>query len=51
MDKAFMEKCDELIVLELEGWQESAGVQREIDFFRQKGAKVWMFSEFEKEFL
>lgn len=51
IDKVFMDKCDEIIVLELDGWKESGGVQREIEYFKDRGAKVWLFSEFEKEML
>lgn len=51
IDKEFMDKCDEIIVLEMDGWKESSGVQREIDYFRNRGAKVWLFSDFEKEYL
>ena len=51
LDKEFMDKCDEIIILELDGWKESSGVQREIDYFKDRGAKVWLFSEFEAEML
>ena len=51
LDKAFMDKCDEIIILELDGWKESGGVQREIDYFKDRGSKVWLFSDFEKEML
>ncbi|PHS17082.1 MAG: hypothetical protein COA86_10505 [Kangiella sp.] len=51
IDKAFMDKCDAIIVLEMPGWKESGGVQREIDYFKDRGAKVWLFSDFESKYL
>ncbi|OYZ12936.1 MAG: hypothetical protein B7Y35_15725 [Sphingomonadales bacterium 28-64-96] len=39
-DEAFMELCSEMIVLAIPGWQESKGVTREIEFFRQHGKRV-----------
>jgi nucleoside 2-deoxyribosyltransferase len=30
LDLALLERCDELVVLKLEGWEESVGVQAEI---------------------
>jgi hypothetical protein len=39
-DEAFMEFCSELFVLRLEGWQTSAGVQREIAFFARRGRPI-----------
>lgn len=39
-DQAFMEACSTLVVLRLPGWEESAGVQREIAHFEGKGASI-----------
>jgi hypothetical protein len=39
-DEAFMEFCTEIVVLRLAGWEDSSGIQRELDFFRKKGRPV-----------
>jgi len=39
-DSAFMEICSEMVVLTLEGWRSSEGVQREIAYFRDGGKRV-----------
>lgn len=39
-DEAFMELCSEMVVLRLEGWEQSSGVRREIDFFKSKNLAV-----------
>ena len=39
-DEAFMEFCSELVVLKLDGWEDSSGLAREIDYFRKKGRTV-----------
>ncbi|MEO1969563.1 MAG: DUF1937 family protein [Sphingomonadaceae bacterium] len=36
-DEAFMTHCGRLMVLKLPGWDASSGVQREIDFFKDRG--------------
>jgi hypothetical protein len=36
-DEIFMERCDVCVLLPLEGWQESRGVRREIEFFQAAG--------------
>ena len=36
-DEAFMRKCAGVIVLQLDGWDRSAGVAHEIDFFMREG--------------
>lgn len=36
-DEAFMERCDVFVLLPLEGWHDSEGVRREIEFFRAAG--------------
>jgi nucleoside 2-deoxyribosyltransferase len=40
IDRAYLERCDELVVLTLEGWQESTGVQAEIALARGLGKPV-----------
>jgi hypothetical protein len=32
-DEAFMEICSEMVVIKLDGWNDSEGVQREINYF------------------
>lgn len=39
-DEAFMEFCDRIIVLRIEGWDKSSGIKREIEFFESKGRPV-----------
>lgn len=39
-DEAFMEMCSEIVVLLLEGWDRSAGVAREIEYFLSRGRPV-----------
>lgn len=50
IDQAFMEAMNEIIVIDEPGWQESAGVQREIAFFRDRGQPVSLWSEAGAEF-
>lgn len=50
IDEIFMEAMDELIVADASGWKESAGVQREIAFFAQRGRRVSLWSEVAGEF-
>jgi hypothetical protein len=51
IDEIFMEAMDELIVADASGWKESAGVQREIAFFEQRGRRVSLWSEVAAEFV
>ena len=39
-DRRFLEVCDEVAVLMLDGWRESAGVQAEIKIARELGKPV-----------
>jgi nucleoside 2-deoxyribosyltransferase len=39
-DRAFLERCEEVVVLMLDGWQESVGVQAEIRIARELGKPV-----------
>jgi nucleoside 2-deoxyribosyltransferase len=43
-DLAFLEKCDRIVVLKLDGWQESVGVQAEIEAARQLGKPIAFFN-------
>jgi hypothetical protein len=35
-DEAFMDMCSELIVIQLDGWQQSSGIKREIAYFKEQ---------------
>jgi hypothetical protein len=50
VDATFMNMLDELIVLDLPGWDASSGIKREIDFFRSKNKRVSLWSDVESEF-
>jgi len=39
-DEAFMAVCTEMFVLQIEGWEQSRGIQREIDYFQTRGKPV-----------
>ena len=39
-DRAYLERCDEVVVLMLDGWKESVGVQAEIRLARELGKPV-----------
>jgi hypothetical protein len=39
-DKAFIDWCDEVYVLAIPGWEESRGVQWEIDYAKRLGKNV-----------
>ena len=40
LDRRFLDMCDEVIVLMLDGWRESVGVQAEIAIARQLGKPI-----------
>lgn len=50
IDALFMAAMDELIVLDLPGWQESGGIKREMDSFAARGCRVSLWSEVASEF-
>lgn len=39
-DEAFMAVCAEIVVLQVEGWDQSRGIQREIEYFQMQGRPV-----------
>ncbi|HXH21718.1 MAG TPA: DUF1937 family protein [Dehalococcoidia bacterium] len=39
-DRAHLERCDEVVVLMMDGWKESAGVQAEVRIARELGKPV-----------
>jgi Domain of unknown function (DUF1937) len=42
-DKAFMAVCAEMIILEIDGWDQSSGIRREIEYFRSHGKPIsWL---------
>ncbi|KAF1024584.1 MAG: hypothetical protein GAK37_03070 [Pseudomonas sp.] len=51
VDAVFMELLDELIVLDLPGWELSGGIKREIEFFKNKGRRVSLWSQVSAEFI
>lgn len=50
IDQAFMEDMTELVVIDEPGWKESAGVAREIEFFRTRNRRVSLWSDVAQEF-
>jgi nucleoside 2-deoxyribosyltransferase len=44
-DKAFIEKCDSVLVLMLDGWDQSVGVRAEIEFAKKIGKPVNYITE------
>ncbi len=50
IDAAFMADMNELIVIDEPGWKESAGVAREIAFFKERDRRVSLWSEVAAEF-
>jgi len=40
-DLAHLQRCDELVVLMLDGWEQSVGVQAEIQHAAELGKPVW----------
>ncbi|SQC60220.1 Domain of uncharacterised function (DUF1937) [Pseudomonas aeruginosa] len=50
VDAFYMDHLEELIVLDLPGWRDSAGIRREMEFFGAGGQRVSLWSEVEHEF-
>ncbi|MCS4251582.1 MULTISPECIES: DUF1937 family protein [unclassified Pseudomonas] len=50
VDAVFMELLDELIVLDLPGWELSGGIKREIAFFEARGRRVSLWSNVAAQF-
>ncbi|WP_073669423.1 DUF1937 family protein [Pseudomonas aeruginosa] len=50
VDAFYMDHLEELIVLDLPGWRDSAGIRREMEFFEAGGQRVSFWSEVEHEF-
>ena len=47
-DEAFMRVCHEMIILTIDGWQQSSGIKREIEFF-QAARKPVRYLQISKE--
>lgn len=43
-DEAFMEFCSEMIILNIDGWNTSSGIKREILYFQSKGKPISVMS-------
>jgi len=39
-DEAFMRFCSELVILKVDGWDRSAGIKREVEFFEREKKPV-----------
>ena len=50
IDAVFLDAMSELIILDLEGWDKSAGIQREIEFYKGRDQRVSLWSEVAGEF-
>ena len=50
IDAQFMEVMEELIIHDMPGWDQSAGIRREAEFFKARGQKVSLWSEVKDEF-
>ena len=50
IDQVFMEAMEELVVIDEPGWKESAGVAREIAFFKERNKAVSLWSEIQADF-
>lgn len=50
VDVVFMELMEELVILDLPGWDESSGIKREIEFFKDRGRPVNLWSDVAAEF-
>ncbi|QKJ88591.1 DUF1937 family protein [Paramixta manurensis] len=50
VDAVFMAAMEELIIVDLPGWDQSAGIQREIEFFKARNQRVSLWSDVKDEF-
>lgn len=39
-DEAFMNACAEMYVMQIDGWEASEGIRREIDHFQKRGKPI-----------
>lgn len=45
LDKAILDICDEMYIIDIEGWNESRGVQVEIDYCKTKNIPIRMVTK------
>jgi len=50
IDAIFLDVMEELIILDLDGWDKSMGIKREIEFYKDRNQRVSLWSEIENEF-
>lgn len=50
VDAIFLDVMDELIVIDIDGWDKSTGIKREIEFYQSRGQRVSLWSEVRHEF-
>lgn len=50
VDAIFLDAMDELIIIDLPGWDLSSGIAREIEFYRSRGGNVSFWSAVEGDF-
>lgn len=39
-DEAFMDMCSEMLIIQLDGWDRSNGIKREIAYFEERGKPI-----------
>jgi hypothetical protein len=39
-DEAFMDMCAEMFVIQIEGWRDSEGIRREMEYFKSQGKPI-----------
>ncbi|WP_434638287.1 DUF1937 family protein [Klebsiella sp. I138] len=50
VDALYLDLMAELIILDLDGWDRSAGIKREIEFYESRGQRVSLWSQVQDEF-
>ncbi len=38
------QRCDEIMIIELDGWKDSAGVMKEIEIFKERGKRLYFYA-------
>ncbi len=49
-DRRFIEMCDEMYILMLDGWEDSIGVQAEIKIAKELGKKITYIDKLQNDF-
>jgi len=39
-DKCFVDRCDALLILKIDGWKESVGINAEIEYAKEQGKSI-----------